>query len=105
MSKSQLNLQDLFLNQAKKERVGVTVYLVNGVQLKGMVKGFDNFTIFLEYEGKLQLVYKHAVTTVSPLRPLSINIFAEAWKEEGTHPKDGSGYPPGVKEEPVEAEP
>lgn len=85
MSKSQLNLQDVFLNQAKKERVAVTVYLVNGVQLKGMVKGFDNFTIFLENEGKLQLVYKHAVTTVSPLRSLSVNVFAEAWKEEGVN--------------------
>lgn len=83
MSKAQLNLQDYFLNQAKKEKVAVTVYLVNGVQLKGMVKGFDSFTIFLENEGKLQLVYKHAVTTVSPLRPLTVNIFAEAWKDEG----------------------
>lgn len=83
MSKTQLNLQDYFLNQAKKEKVAVTVYLVNGVQLKGMVKGFDSFTIFLENEGKLQLVYKHAVTTVSPLRPLTVNIFAEAWKDEG----------------------
>lgn len=87
MSKSQLNLQDVFLNQAKKERVAVTVYLVNGVQLKGMVKGFDNFTIFLENEGKLQLVYKHAVTTVSPLRQLTVNVFAEAWKEEGVNNK------------------
>lgn len=89
MSKSQLNLQDCFLNQAKKERTGVTVYLVNGVQLKGMVKGFDNFTIFLENEGKLQLVYKHAVTTVSPLRSLAVNIFAEAWKEEGQEKIEG----------------
>lgn len=81
MGKGQLNLQDYFLNQAKKEKVGVVVYLVNGVQLKGMVKGFDSFTLFLENEGKLQLVYKHAITTVSPVKALSVNVFAEAWKE------------------------
>lgn len=79
VGKIQLNLQDYFLNQTKKEKVGVVVYLVNGVQLKGMVRGFDNFTLFLESNGRLQLVYKHAVTTVSPDRPLSINIFNEAW--------------------------
>lgn len=84
MAKPQLNLQDYFLNQAKKEKVGVVVYLVNGVQLKGMVRGFDNFTLFLENEGKTQLVYKHAITTVSPMRPLSINIFNEAWQETGS---------------------
>jgi len=81
MGKSQLNLQDYFLNQAKKERVGVVVYLVNGVQLKGMVRGFDNFTLFLENEGKIQLVYKHAITTVSPQKPLNVNIFNEAWQD------------------------
>lgn len=81
MGKAPLNLQDYFLNQTKKEKVGVIVYLVNGVQLKGMVRGFDNFTLFLENEGKIQLVYKHAVTTVSPQRPLSANVFNEAWQE------------------------
>jgi host factor-I protein len=81
MGKGQLNFQDYFLNQAKKEKVGVTVYLVNGVQLKGMVRGFDNFTLFLENEGKIQLVYKHAITTVSPLKPLNVNVFEEAWQE------------------------
>lgn len=81
MGKIQLNLQDYFLNQTKKEKVGVIVYLVNGVQLKGMVRGFDNFTVFLENEGKIQLVYKHAVTTISPQKSLTVNIFNEAWTE------------------------
>jgi host factor-I protein len=81
MGKAPLNLQDYFLNQTKKEKVGVVVYLVNGVQLKGMVRGFDNFTLFLENEGKIQLVYKHAITTVAPQKPLSLNIFNEAWQE------------------------
>jgi host factor-I protein len=82
MPKVGLNLQDSFLNQAKKEKIGVVIYLVNGVQLKGMVRGFDNFTVFLENEGKLQLVYKHAITTVSPQRPFSVNILDEAWQQQ-----------------------
>ncbi|HAG09512.1 MAG TPA: RNA chaperone Hfq, partial [Desulfotomaculum sp.] len=52
MIKTQLNLQDAFLNQIRKENISVTIFLVNGFQLKGMVKGFDNFTIILESEGK-----------------------------------------------------
>lgn len=71
MSKSQINLQDVFLNQVRKERVAVTIYLVNGFQLKGLVKGFDNFTVIVEIEGKYQLVYKHAISTVAPLKPIS----------------------------------
>jgi host factor-I protein len=57
MSKSQLNLQDAFLNQVRKEKTPVTIYLVNGFQIKGMVKGFDNFTVIVELEQKQQLVY------------------------------------------------
>ena len=66
-----VNLQDVFLNQVRKERVAVTIYLVNGFQLKGLVKGFDNFTVIVEIEGKYQLVYKHAISTVAPLKPIS----------------------------------
>lgn len=60
------NLQDFFLNQARKERVGVTIFLVNGYQIKGYVQGFDNYTIILESEGKQQLIYKHAISTIIP---------------------------------------
>ncbi|MDD6034320.1 MAG: RNA chaperone Hfq [Oscillospiraceae bacterium] len=67
-----LNLQDVFLNQARKERISVTFYLVNGFQFRGMVKGFDNYTVILESEGKQQLVYKHAISTIIPQRPISI---------------------------------
>ncbi len=70
MSKSQLNLQDAFLNQVRKEKTPVTIYLVNGFQIKGMVKGFDNFTVIVELEQKQQLVYKHAISTVAPVRPI-----------------------------------
>lgn len=72
VSKNQLNLQDAFLNQVRKERVPVTIYLVNGFQLKGVIKGFDNFTVIIEQEGRQQMVYKHAISTVAPLRTVSV---------------------------------
>ncbi|KAF0193790.1 MAG: host factor-I protein [Bacillota bacterium] len=75
MTKSVLNLQDAFLNQVRKENLPVTVFLVNGYQLKGVVKGFDNFTIVMfDAEGRQQLVYKHAISTVQPTRPVNINL-------------------------------
>ncbi|MEQ1823338.1 MAG: RNA chaperone Hfq [Fimbriimonadaceae bacterium] len=71
MGKS-INLQDVFLNQCRKEGVAVTVYLTNSVQLRGMVKGFDAFTVLLEAPGKVtQLVYKHAIASVVPQRPVN----------------------------------
>lgn len=66
MGKQTVNLQDSFLNQVRKENIPVIIYLVNGVQLRGVVKGFDNFTIVLEYEGRQSMVYKHAVSTIAP---------------------------------------
>lgn len=76
MSKA-INLQDLLLNQLRKDRVPVTVFLTNGFQLKGTVKGFDNFIVLLESEGKQQMIYKHAISTVSPSRAISFNPAAE----------------------------
>ncbi|MEQ8222649.1 MAG: RNA chaperone Hfq, partial [Candidatus Eremiobacterota bacterium] len=73
------NCQDNFLQQIKRERIGVVIYLVNGFQLKGMVKGYDNFTVFLENEGKIQMVYKHAITTISPTKPVKIAF--QTWQE------------------------
>ncbi|AEE91469.1 MAG: RNA chaperone Hfq [Tepidanaerobacter acetatoxydans] len=73
MTKVQINLQDSFLNQIRKDNIPVTIYLVNGFQLKGMVRGFDNFTIVLDSDGKQQLVYKHAVSTIAPLRTINLN--------------------------------
>lgn len=70
MNKPIINLQDAFLNQVRKEGIGVTIFLVNGFQLRGIVKGFDNFTIILDTEGKQQMVYKHAVSTIVPARPI-----------------------------------
>lgn len=71
MSKSQVNLQDNFLNQVRKDGIPVTIYLVSGVQLKGLVRGFDPFTLVLESPGKpAQIVYKHAVASIVPARPV-----------------------------------
>lgn len=82
MNKSPINLQDTFLNQVRKENMPVTVYLVNGFQLKGLVRGFDNFTVVLDFEGKQQMVYKHAISTVMPLRPINLAALANASAEE-----------------------
>ncbi|MCU0317011.1 MAG: RNA chaperone Hfq [Fimbriimonadaceae bacterium] len=71
MGKS-INLQDMFLNQVRKEGIGVTIYLMGGVQLRGQVRGFDAFTVLLDSPGKpTQLVYKHAITSVVPSRQIS----------------------------------
>jgi host factor-I protein len=73
MNKAQVNLQDTFLNQVRKENIAVTIYLINSVQLRGHVRGFDTFTILLESPGRpTQLVYKSAVTSIVPMRPVHL---------------------------------
>ena len=97
MNKPQLNLQDTFLNHARKENVGVTIYLVNSIKLQGHVRGFDAFTILLDTPGKPpQLVYKHSVTSIVPMRPLQ-NLFAEAFRDQAPAPQ--------AAERPVETAP
>ncbi|BDH61260.1 hypothetical protein CD30_07260 [Ureibacillus massiliensis 4400831 = CIP 108448 = CCUG 49529] len=70
-----INLQDTFLNTLRKNGTFVTVFLLNGFQLKGLVKSYDNFTVLLESEGKQQLIYKHAISTFVPAKnvPLQDN--------------------------------
>ncbi|ADU26263.1 RNA chaperone Hfq [Ethanoligenens harbinense] len=77
-----MNLQDVFLNQVRKDKIPVTIFLTNGYQFKGVVKGFDNFTVILESDGKQDLVYKHAISTVIPVRPVSILDSATAPAKE-----------------------
>ena len=72
MQKTQ-NLQDTFLNQARRERVMVTVFLMNGFQLRGTVRGFDSFVVFVDSDGKQQMIYKHAISTIAPARNLAVN--------------------------------
>lgn len=72
MTRSQINLQDTFLNQLRKDGQLITVFLVNGFQLRGVVKGFDNFTVVVETEGKQQMVYKHAISTIVPTKAVNM---------------------------------
>ena len=71
--KTSFPLQDAYLLAIKRENAPVTIYLRNGFQLRGHVRGFDNFTIILEYDNKPHLVYKHAVSTVSPQTPVQFS--------------------------------
>ncbi|MGG7164152.1 RNA chaperone Hfq [Clostridium ihumii] len=70
MTKSTNNLQDIFLNGARKNRIPVTIHLTNGFQIKGNVNGFDSFTVVLFSEGKQMLIYKHAISTITPLKQI-----------------------------------
>ena len=65
-----INLQDAILNEVRKERVPVTLFLMNGFQLRGTVTGFDSFVVVLVSDGKQQMIYKHAISTLVPVRPL-----------------------------------
>ncbi|WP_391208815.1 RNA chaperone Hfq [Psychrobacillus sp. L4] len=69
-----INIQDNFLNQLRKSDIFVTVFLLNGFQLKGYIKSYDNFTVLLESEGKQQLIYKHAISTFAPSKAVNINV-------------------------------
>ena len=66
------NLQEIFLNKARKERLSVTMFLMNGFQLRGIVTGFDSFVVILDSEGKQQMIYKHAISTIVPAKPVSL---------------------------------
>lgn len=71
--KNSINLQDVFLNQVRKDNTPITIFLMNGFQLRGHVKGFDNYTIVLDSEGKQQMIYKHAISTIIPAK--SVNFY------------------------------
>ena len=77
MASKPLNLQDIFLNQVRKENIPVSIHLVNGYQIKGNVTGFDNFTVIIESMGRQQLIYKHAISTITPAKPLTGNYLME----------------------------
>lgn len=85
MGKSQVNLQDIFLNQMRKEKIPVTMYLVNGARLTGTIKGFDNFVILLKQDNQ-QLVYKHAISTIIPEKPVELLEGVEMKKEAEAAP-------------------
>ena len=70
VNKPQTNLQDIFLNNARKNKLQLTIHLLNGFQLKGIVKGFDNFTVILDCDNKQMLIYKHSMSTITPIQPI-----------------------------------
>ena len=70
MANDRQNLQDAFLNHVRKTKVPVTVFLINGVKLQGVITWFDNFCVLLRRDGQSQLVYKHAISTVMPTQPI-----------------------------------
>ncbi len=74
------NLQEIFLTKARKENVPVTLFLVNGFQLRGVITGFDCFVVVLDSEGRQQVIYKHAISTIAPARVIGLEE-AESKKE------------------------
>ena len=72
MTTEKSNLQDVFLNSVRKEKTSVTIFLINGVKLQGVITWFDNFCILLKREGVTQLVYKHAISTIMPNDDISL---------------------------------
>ena len=66
------NLQEIFLMHARKQNIPVTMFLVNGFQLRGIITGFDCFVVILDSEGRQQVIYKHAISTIAPIRPVDL---------------------------------
>jgi host factor-I protein len=93
------NVQDVFLNHVRKSKTSVTVFLVNGVKLQGIITWFDNFSVLLRRDGHTQLVYKHAISTVMPGAPISLfdATAAAAAAPAGTAPAEGGAAPGGTR--------
>lgn len=72
MANDNRNLQDAFLNHVRKQKISVTVFLINGVKLQGVITWFDNFCILLRRDGQSQLVYKHAISTIMPAQNVTL---------------------------------
>ena len=66
------NLQDLFLLRARQEKVPLTLFLMNGFQMRGVITGFDAFVVILDSDGRQQVIYKHAISTIAPVRPVEL---------------------------------
>ena len=83
-----INLQENFLNQARKENVPVTIHLMNGFQIKGMIRGFDQFTVVIDSMGRQQMVFKHAISTITPAKPLGAQTQAAEKKADEEAPAE-----------------
>ena len=75
--KTEISYQDTFLTRARQRRCPVTVFLVNGFQMRGTIEGFDVFTVLLQSDGKQNLIYKHAISTIMPLQPVALQDESE----------------------------
>ena len=75
MQKTQ-NLQDAFLNYIRREKIPVTLFLMNGFQLRGVVRSFDSFVVLIDADGRQQMIYKHAISTVAPVRAVALELQA-----------------------------
>ncbi|MDQ4419755.1 RNA chaperone Hfq [Sphingobium sp. DEHP117] len=87
MAEKSNNLQDIFLNHLRKTKTPVTMFLVKGVKLQGIITWFDNFSVLLRRDGQSQLVYKHAISTVMPAQPLELSDVRKAFAEAGRKSK------------------
>jgi len=67
------NLQDAFLNKVRRDKVNLTVFLMNGFQMHGVIRSYDGFTVILDSDGKQQLIYKHAISTIIPPKPIDFD--------------------------------
>ena len=67
-----INLQDLFLLRARQDRVPITLFLMNGFQMRGTITGYDPFVVVLDSDGRQQVIYKHAISTIAPIRPVEL---------------------------------
>lgn len=72
MQKTTINLQDAFLSKARRAGTLVTVFLMNGFQMHGVIGGYDSFVVILDSDGKQQMIYKHAISTIIPMRPIDL---------------------------------
>ena len=77
MTTEKSNLQDVFLNSARKEKTSVTMFLINGVKLQGVITWFDNFSVLLKRDNHIQLIYKHSISTIMPSNFLTLEIDEE----------------------------
>jgi host factor-I protein len=76
------NLQDMFLNGLRRSKIPVTMFLVKGVKLQGIITWFDNFSVLLRRDGQAQLIYKHAISTIMPAQPLDLTEIEQAFREQ-----------------------
>ena len=74
---SKANLQDLFLLRTKRDKLPVTMFLMNGFQMRGVITGFDAFVVVLDSDGRQQVIYKHAISTIAPVRPIDLTETGE----------------------------